>query len=142
MEWFSFGFPVSMITLAFCWLYLTRLAFKFKQTEFPGGKKEIIRLKNNLGPISYEERWIAIVFALAAICWISRSFLLELLFPKIDDTIIAILFGLILFVIPSKKKGNPLLNWKDTINLPWGIILLFGGGMALAKAFEQSGLAV
>jgi sodium-dependent dicarboxylate transporter 2/3/5 len=142
LEWFSFGFPISMITLAFCWLYLTRLAFKFKQTEFPGGKKEIIRLKNNLGPISYEERWIAIVFALAAICWISRSFLLELLFPKIDDTIIAILFGLILFVIPSKKKGNPLLNWKDTINLPWGIILLFGGGMALAKAFEQSGLAV
>lgn len=142
LQWFSFGFPVSMILLGFCWIYLTRSAFKFKQTEFPGGEKEILRLKNNLGPISYEERWIGVVFSLAAICWISRSFLLQSIFPKIDDTIIAILFGLLLFVIPSKKKGNPLLNWKDTINLPWGIILLFGGGMALAKAFDESGLAV
>jgi len=85
---------------------------------------------------------VSIVFALAAFSWITRSFLLEPLFPKIDDTLIAILFGLVLFVIPSKKEGQPILNWKDTVNLPWGIILLFGGGMALAKAFEVSGLAI
>jgi sodium-dependent dicarboxylate transporter 2/3/5 len=142
LEWFRFGFPISLILLVFCWLYLTRLAFKFKQTEFPGGKKEINRLKNKLGPISYEERWVGVVFSLAAFCWISRSYFLQPIFPNIDDTIIAIFFGLLLFVIPSKKYTQPSLNWKDTINLPWGIILLFGGGMALAKAFEQSGLAV
>ena len=142
LEWFRFGFPISLILLVFCWLYLTRLAFKFKQTEFPGGKKEINRLKNKLGPISYEERWVGVVFSLAAFCWISRSYFLQPIFPNIDDTIIAIFFGLLLFVIPSKKYHQPILNWKDTINLPWGIILLFGGGMALAKAFEQSGLAV
>ena len=142
LEWFRFGFPISLILLVFCWLYLTRLAFKFKQTEFPGGKKEINRLKNKLGPISYEERWVGVVFSLAAFCWISRSYFLQPIFPNIDDTIIAIFFGLLLFVIPSKKYPQPILNWKDTINLPWGIILLFGGGMALAKAFEQSGLAV
>ena len=51
-------------------------------------------------------------------------------------------FGLILFVIPSKAKTNTLLNWKDTIQLPWGVIILFGGGMAIAKAFEISGLAI
>ncbi|MDA8947765.1 SLC13 family permease [Flavobacteriaceae bacterium] len=141
LEWFSFGFPVSILLLLFCWFYLTRTAFKFKQTEFPGGKEEILRLKTDLGPIGYEEWRVALVFFLAAIFWISRSFLLQPIFPKIDDTIIAILFGLLLFIIPSKKKGKPLLNWKDTTNLPWGIILLFGGGMALAKAFEQSGLA-
>ena len=62
LEWFRFGFPISLILLVFCWLYLTRLAFKFKQTEFPGGKKEINRLKNKLGPISYEERWVGVVF--------------------------------------------------------------------------------
>lgn len=142
LEWFSFGFPISMILLAFCWIYLTRIAFKFKQTEFLGGKKEIQRLKKELGPIGYEERWITVVFTLAAFCWITRSFLLQKFLPEIDDTIIAIIFGLVLFIIPSKRKGQPLLNWKDTINLPWGIILLFGGGMALAKAFEQSGLAI
>jgi len=142
LEWFSFGFPISMILLAFCWIYLTRIAFKFKQTKFLGGKKEIQRLKKELGPIGYEERWITVVFTLAAFCWITRSFLLQKFLPEIDDTIIAIIFGLVLFIIPSKRKGQPLLNWKDTINLPWGIILLFGGGMALAKAFEQSGLAI
>ena len=142
LEWFRFGFPISIILLTFCWIYITRTAFKFKQTEFPGGKEEIIRLKNELGPISYEERMVAVVFSSAAISWISRSFLLQPILPKIDDTIIAILFGLLLFVIPSKKKGKLLLNWKDTKNLPWGILFLFGGGMALAKAFEQSGLAV
>ncbi|MGB1405160.1 MAG: SLC13 family permease, partial [Flavobacteriaceae bacterium] len=95
-----------------------------------------------LGIISKEERRVGFVFILAALCWISRSFILQPLFPGIDDTIIAILFGITLFIIPSKNNKEPLLNWKDTLNLPWGIILLFGGGMALAKAFDESGLAL
>lgn len=141
-EWFLFGFPISLILLIFCWFYLTRIAYTFKQTEFPGGKQEIHRLKKALGPISYEECLVAIVFALAGFCWISRSYLLQDFLPALDDTIVAIAFGLLLFVLPSKEKKSTLLNWKDTFQLPWGIIILFGGGMALAKAFETSGLAV
>ena len=79
---------------------------------------------------------------MAGFCWISRSYLLQGFLPALDDTIIAITFGLLLFVLPSKNKKKALLNWKDTTQLPWGIILLFGGGMALAKAFETSGLAI
>jgi len=142
LEWFQFGLPVALLLLIFCWYYLTRIAYKFKQVDFPGGLKEIQRLKSNLGIISKEERRVGFVFVLAALCWISRSFILQPLFPGIDDTIIAILFGITLFIIPSKNKNEPLLNWKDTLNLPWGIILLFGGGMALAKAFDESGLAL
>ena len=141
-KWFIFGFPISIILLVFCWIYLTRHAFKFKQTEFPGGLKEIKRLRTELGPISYEERWVSLVFILAAFSWISRSFILKPLFPALDDTIIAIFFGVLLFILPSKKKGEAIISWKDTFNLPWGIIILFGGGMALAKAFEVSGLAI
>ena len=141
-KWFIFGFPISIILLFFCWYYITRVAYVFHQREFPGGSSEINRLKNDLGPISYEEKIIAIIFALAGFCWITRSFFLQSILPVIDDTIIAISFGLILFVIPSKAKTNALLNWKDTIQLPWGVIILFGGGMAIAKAFEISGLAV
>ena len=140
-KWFIFGFPISIILLFFCWYYITRVAYVFHQKEFPGGKTEINRLKNDLGPISYEQKIIAIIFALAGFCWITRSFFLQSILPVIDDTIIAISFGLILFVIPSKAKTNTLLNWKDTIQLPWGVIILFGGGMAIAKAFEISGLA-
>ena len=142
LEWFQFGLPVALLLLIFCWYYLTRIAYKFKQVDFPGGLKEIQRLKSNLGIMSKEERRVGFVFVLAALCWISRSFILQPLFPGIDDTIIAILFGITLFIIPSKNKNEPLLNWKDTLNLPWGIILLFGGGMALAKAFDESGLAL
>jgi sodium-dependent dicarboxylate transporter 2/3/5 len=142
LEWFQFGLPVALLLLIFCWYYLTRIAYKFKQVDFPGGLKEIQRLKSNLGIISKEERRVGFVFVLAALCWISRSFILQPLFPGIDDTIIAILFGITLFIIPSKNNMEPLLNWKDTLNLPWGIILLFGGGMALAKAFDESGLAL
>ena len=142
LEWFQFGLPVALLLLIFCWYYLTRIAYKFKQVDFPGGLKEIQRLKSNLGIISKEERRVGFVFILASLCWISRSFILQPLFPGIDDTIIAILFGITLFIIPSKNNKEPLLNWKDTLNLPWGIILLFGGGMALAKAIDESGLAL
>ncbi|NNC50694.1 MAG: anion transporter, partial [Flaviramulus sp.] len=142
LQWFIFGFPISILLLFICWKYLTTFAFSFKQFEFPGGKQEIKRLLKTLGKMTYEEKMVAIVFAATAFCWITRSFLLQKLFPNLDDTIIAILFALLLFLIPSKSKNKKLISWKDTKNLPWGIILLFGGGMALAKGFETSGLAL
>ena len=141
-QWFLFGFPISIILLFFCWIYLTRVAYKFESNSFPGGKTEIQTIKKELGPISYEEKLVAIVFALAGLCWISRTFFLQKILPSLDDTIIAISFGLLLFILPSKQKSTTLLSWRDTINLPWGIIILFGGGMALARAFETSGLAL
>ena len=141
-KWFLFGFPISIILLFFCWIYLTRVAYKFESNSFPGGKAEIQTIKKELGPISFEEKLVAIVFALAGLCWISRSFFLQKILPSLDDTIIAISFGLLLFILPSKQKSAALLSWRDTINLPWGIIILFGGGMALARAFETSGLAL
>ncbi len=141
-QWFIFGFPISVILLVICWKYLTSIAFSFNQKEFPGGKQEIVRLLKSLGKMTYEEKNVAIVFALTAFCWITRSFLLKKILPQIDDTIIAILFALVLFLIPSKTKRKSIITWKDTKDLPWGIILLFGGGMALAKGFETSGLAL
>ncbi len=141
-QWFVFGFPISIILLIICWKYLTAFAFTFNQKSFPGGKQEIKRLQKSLGRMKFEEKWVASIFAVTAFCWITRSFLLQKLFPKIDDTIIAIIFALVLFLIPSKSKGKKLVSWQDTRDLPWGIILLFGGGMALAKGFESSGLAL
>ncbi|KAA2219581.1 SLC13 family permease [Maribacter flavus] len=142
MQWFMFGLPISVVLIFICWKYLTRFAFSFKQVEFPGGRAEIKRLKNGLGKITYEEKLIALVFGATAFCWITRSFLLQKLLPGLDDTIIAIFFAILLFLIPAKKKGEQLLNWDEAVTMPWGIILLFGGGMALAKGFDESGLAV
>jgi sodium-dependent dicarboxylate transporter 2/3/5 len=142
LQWFMFGFPISILLIFICWKYLSSFAFSFKQQEFPGGKKEIQRLLSALGKISYEEKLVAIVFTATAFCWITRSFLLQKILPQLDDTIIAIVFALVLFIIPTKTKNKKLMSWKDAKTLPWGIILLFGGGMALAKGFETSGLAL
>ncbi|MEP3372242.1 MAG: DASS family sodium-coupled anion symporter [Maribacter dokdonensis] len=141
MQWFAFGLPISIILIFICWKYLTKYAFSFKQKSFPGGKQEIQRILSSLGRITYEEKVVALVFALTAFCWITRSVLLQKLLPALDDTIIAIFFAIVLFLIPSKKKGEQLINWEEAVKMPWGIILLFGGGMALAKGFETSGLA-
>jgi sodium-dependent dicarboxylate transporter 2/3/5 len=94
-----------------------------------------------LGKISPQEKLILIIFLATAIAWITRSFLLVKFFPAIDDTIIALLCSLLLFIIPSGKNNEALMTWNDAVALPWGILLLFGGGMALALGFETSGLA-
>ena len=77
---------------------------------------------------------------MTALGWIFRKQLVKFI-PFLDDTIIAITFAIILFIIPD-KNNKPLLNWEDTVKLPWGILLLFGGGMAIASAFGKSGLAL
>ncbi|WP_027076909.1 SLC13 family permease [Maribacter antarcticus] len=142
MQWFSFGLPISIILLFVCWKYLTRYAFHFKQTEFPVGKQEVKNQLSQLGKLSYEEKMVALVFAFASFCWISRSFLLQKVLPALDDTIIAVFFAILLFLIPAKNKREQLINWQEAVKMPCGIILLFGGGMFLAKGFEGSGLAV
>ncbi|WP_430906055.1 SLC13 family permease [Maribacter sp. 2-571] len=141
MQWFAFGLPIAILLLFICWVYLTRFAFTFDQENFPGGKDEIKKQLANLGKITYEEKLVAIVFASTAFCWITRSFLLQKILPQLDDTIIAMVFAIVLFLIPAKNKKGALIGWEEAVKMPWGIILLFGGGMALAKGFEVSGLA-
>lgn len=141
LKWMLLGFPVSLFLLFICWKYLTRFAFAFEQAQFPGGQKEIRRQLLLLGKISRPEKRVLVVFVATAFLWISRSFLLGPWLPFLDDTIIAIAAGVVLFTIPAGKEGIPLLKWEEAVKIPWGIILLFGGGMALAKAFSETGLA-
>ena len=141
-QWFVFGFPISIVLLIVCWIYLTKFAFKFEQKEFPGGRAEIDKQLQALGKMTYEEKVILVVFSITAIAWICRSFLLSKWLPEIDDTIIAITAAIVLFLIPNKEKKGALIYWENAVKLPWGILLLFGGGMALASGFESSGLAV
>ncbi|MCL5246506.1 DASS family sodium-coupled anion symporter [Cellulophaga sp. 20_2_10] len=141
-QWFKFGLPISILLLTIAWFYLTRVAFKFKQKQFSGGKEEVNRLIKELGPMQFEEKIVLVVFIATALCWIMRSFILQPLIPGIDDTIIAMGAAVILFILPAKNKKNRILVWEDAVKIPWGIILLFGGGMALAAGFQETGLAI
>ncbi|MAW49925.1 MAG: anion transporter [Flavobacteriaceae bacterium] len=141
MDWFIIGFPISITLLFLCWIYITKISNNYFMDEFPLGKDQIIKLKSELGRISAEEKRVGVIFFLTALCWITRS-QIEKFLPGIDDTIIGIIFGILLFVIPVKSNKRSLLIWKEAVKLPWGVIILFGGGMALAKGFVDSGLSI
>lgn len=140
-QWFSIGFPVSVVLLLICWVYLTRVAFTFDRQGFAGGKQEVRRQLRELGPITSEEKKVLVVFSLTALAWIIRSSVLERFIPGIDDPVIAMLGGIALFLVPGPSADRPLLEWSEAVRLPWGIILLLGGGFALASGFGASGLA-
>lgn len=139
-QWIIFGLPISIVMLFISWRYLTRYAFNFSHVSLPGGKLEIKRMLVSIGKISYEEKGVLIIFSITAAAWMLRS-LIQKVVPAIDDTIIAMSAGVLLFVFPSKDRSRKLITWKEAVEMPWGIILLFGGGMALAKGFTTSGLA-
>lgn len=142
-KWFLIGFPITVLLLIASWWYLTRIGFKLGSTKVEAGKDLIRDRLSPSGTMSGGERIVSVIFFAVAFAWITRSFLLKHIIPGIDDTIIAIAGGVALFLFPSgKQDGKALLTWEDAIKLPWGIILLFGGGLALAEAFETSGLAL
>jgi sodium-dependent dicarboxylate transporter 2/3/5 len=144
LKWFQFGFPISILLLAISWVYLTKVAFKFKQNEFNEGKEEINMQLEELGPISYEEKIVLSVFVLTGLAWILRTYLLNKFIPNLDDSIIALISGISLFLFQANNqegKNEKIMNWEDAVKLPWGVLLLFGGGLAIAQGFQSSGLA-
>ncbi|MDW7694414.1 SLC13 family permease [Flammeovirgaceae bacterium SG7u.111] len=140
-EWFSFGLPVSTFLLFIAWLYLTSFSFKSGSSKIYGATDEVDKRLKMLGKMGYEEKLIAIVFGLTALAWMLRSFVLSKFIPNLNDTIIAIAGAIVLFIIPSKEKGQALMDWETAKKLPWGVLLLFGGGLAIAASFKNSGLA-
>lgn len=141
-KWIIFGLPISLIMLFIAWKYLTEVAFSFKQSTFPGGREEIQSQLEKLGKTSLEEKLVLTVFLLTAFAWITRSYVLNIFIPALDDTMIAVTAAFILFLIPAPSgKNRALITWNEAVKLPWGILLLFGGGLALAQGFETSGLA-
>ncbi|MEN1967278.1 DASS family sodium-coupled anion symporter [Lentibacillus sp. N15] len=140
--WMLFGVPVAWIFILFTWIYLVKIAFPQKVKALPGGKRIIQSEKDKLGGASYEEKAVFVVFIITALAWITRSFVLVKINANIDDAIIAMTAAIVLFIIPSKnKKGDFLLDWNTAVKLPWGILLLFGGGLAIAAGFTESGLS-
>jgi len=141
VQWMAFGVPLSITMLFLTWLYLTRVAFKAEFIELPGGKQSIRAKLQELGAMSSAEKKVLSIFLLVAAGWIIRGlFNIELLEP-VSDASIAIAGALLLFIIPANfKQGEYLLDWNTAKNIPWDIIILFGGGFALASGFTSSGL--
>lgn len=141
LSWMAFALPFSLVMLAICWVILGRFVFSTHKEKLPLGAEMIKTELKKLGKISHEEKAVGIVFLITALLWISRSFLLNKFIPGINDTVIAMVAAISMFIIPTKVDKKALLTWKEAERLPWGVIILFGGGLSLAAAFQSSGLA-
>lgn len=141
-SWMMIGVPVVILLLFIAWLYLGRVAFAMRIKGIPGGRELIRRERAVLGKISFEETAVAIVFTVAAFLWITREFLWTGLLPELRDGMIAILAATALFVVPTRSgTTGRVLDWKDSRDIPWGVLLLFGGGLAIAGGFRETGLS-
>ncbi len=154
-NWMAFALPVTIIFLAFVWFYLY-LIFKPKKKSWSNISKDSFKNQyRELGKISREEKYILIDFILLALLWISRSDINLGSFTilgwasifsvpsYINDGTVAIMMAIVLFLVPSKNKtGKKIMDWESANKIPWNIVLLFGGGFALASGFKESGLSL
>ncbi|MCD4694835.1 MAG: SLC13 family permease [Bacteroidales bacterium] len=154
-SWFIFAFPISVLFFCIVWVYLYFL-FKPKKANWKSMKLDDFRKQyKNLGPVSFEEKSVLTIFIMLALLWLTRSniqignFIVpgwSSLFPKphyFNDGTVAIMASLALFLLPSKnKKNSRLMDWESAKKIPWNIVLLFGGGFALASGFKESGLSI
>lgn len=152
-SWFSFAFPLSIVFLVLLWLILIWV-FCRGTTEFKLDSTLFRKEYEELGPISFEEKVVLGDFLLLIFLWLFRaditvgSFVIpgwSRIFPNpafLNDGTVAIAMATILFLVPSRKEsGSRIMNWQTASRLPWNIVLLFGGGFALASGFTESGLS-
>lgn len=149
VKWMMVGVPLAVLFVPLAWFWLTQVANKMKGLELPNSddliKDELVKL----GPMGRGEFYTLIVFATTATAWIVRGFLDELLHAElyghidmITDSTIAMAGAIALFLIPVDwKKREFVLTWEWATRLPWGVLILFGGGLSLAAGFEVSGLS-
>ena len=142
-SWMLVGLPLSAVMLPVAWLVLTRLVFKVDFETTGEGRAAIREMKDEIGKISVPEIRVAIVFVTMATAWVFRPLLTQVPgLAALDDSSIAIAGAIALFLVPSGDTRDPmLLRWKYAERLPWGVLILLGGGLSLAGAVTRTGLA-
>ena len=142
LKWMTLGLPFSIILLIISYLVLVKWMFPNRQLKFKASKDVINSELKKLGPISGKEKMVLVIFGITVFLWIFRT-LINKIFPGLglSDTIISMLAAISLFAVPYNiRKGDFIIKWKDTQKLAWGILILFGGGLALAKGMSVSGI--
>ena len=141
-KWMLLGIPFSFTMITISYLVLTRWMFPSRQLKFAASKEVIHDELRKLGPMSGKEKMVLAIFAVTVSLWVFRALINDIV-PNLNlsDTMISIFAALSLFALPyNLKKGDFLIEWKDTSRLAWGILILFGGGLALAKGMSVSGI--
>lgn len=135
--WLRLGLPTLLIMLPAAWFVLSRMAFRFPREESGDIRPRMRQMLTSLGPMSAPQYLTLAVFAGAAILWVGGHWL------EIEDSVIAIGAAILLFIIPVRDGDGPrrsLLTWREAERIPWGVLLLFGGGLSLAQAIKSTGV--
>ena len=144
-QWMLFGVPVTAVMLPIVWLVLTRVAFRLAVGDAGGGQAVVRQALRGLGRITTPEVRVALVFSVVAMAWMFRKLIIDIPgLERLTDPSIAIAGAVALFLVRSGDRtgrGDTLLDWDSAVRLPWGIVLLFGGGLSLAAAITGTGLA-
>ena len=142
LKWMVFALPFSIIMIGLSYITLVHLIFPSKGLNFSASNEVIQEELRKLGPTRSKEKMVLGIFAVTVSLWIFRT-LINSVFPSLglSDTMISMFAAISLFAVPfNLKKGDFILDWKDTEKLAWGILILFGGGLALAKGMSVSGI--
>lgn len=140
-QWMLIGVPMSILAVAVAWVYLVYVVAPINDVSLAEGNKVVEERLRERGPLSRDEKVVGAVFLLTVVAWVSRSLVWGDLLPNVSNVTIAIAGALTLFALPSAKGGR-LLDWKTAVKLPWGVLLLIGGGLALAFGFTTLGIDV
>ncbi|MFT7286504.1 MAG: sodium-dependent dicarboxylate transporter 2/3/5 [Halieaceae bacterium] len=143
-DWMMIGVPLSTVLLPLGWWLLSSVVFR---VDIPASQQTqgiIGDMRREIGPMKTPEKRVGVVFLLVILLWMSRGALSQLPWlAGLSDSGIVMAAALLLFLIPSGVPGRgPLMNWSDVTRLPWGVLILFGGGLSLAAQVSDSGLAV
>jgi sodium-dependent dicarboxylate transporter 2/3/5 len=143
IDWMKVGLPVSLTLLPLAWLTLTRVSFPVSFEASSKTQDMITSMRSELGKIKTSEIRMLVIFLITAMLWITRDLINDIPgLGGLSDPGIAMMCGLALFLTPSKSTDENLLEWKDAQEgVPWGVLLLFGGGLSLAAAAQSTGLA-
>jgi len=148
LDWMAFGMPFTLVFLPVAWVILTKILFPVDFREIRGGREMIAAELTKLGPMSRGEKVTLAVFAAAALLWIFGGMLKGIEVGGIrplqglTDSGVAMLAALALFLVPADRvKGTRAMDWQTAVKLPWGVLILFGGGLSLAAAVEANGVS-
>ena len=148
LDWLLIGGPFTLVFLPIAWLLVTRVLFRTQLDEIPGGRRHFDDEYKKLGPLTRGEKTVLAVFATTAVLWIASPLLKGVRVAGatplvgLSDAGIAMLAALALFLLPvDRSKGIRAMNWATAAKLPWGVLMLFGGGLTLATAIEANGVS-
>ncbi len=143
LNWMMLGIPLAAVLLFGAWFSLTKYVFKINFEASVESKLELKRILNEMGELTKDEIRISVIFGLAVFAWVFRKLLVNIDFLSgLTDAGIAIIAAILIFMTPSASKKGDLLKWEKSKELPWGLLLLFGGGLSLAAQISSSGLGI